>query len=235
MAPKTSTTTTPPEYTKIHSALGSNSLVKTTINTIPKLTGNENYVFWSDRVIAVLRYCKIEKILTGDWTKPTVTQGDAASELNAEDWKSLDSWITLHLNLSEQVQSQVGHLETSNEIWLKLKKLFKPHSNTSITLHLTSIVNIRYDESVKFEEFVASKREHNRLLKELGGTSLPDSYIAILIRSSLPDNLKQTVAHIPDDTISTDQLVNVIRSRQQESMTLGTRAQIPTGHMVNTL
>ena len=98
----------------------------------------------------------------------------------------------------------------SNQIWLKLKKLFKPHSNTSITLHLTSIINTCYDESVKFEEFIASKCEHNRLLRALGGESLPDSYIAILIRSGLPKHLKQTVLHILDDMISTDQLVNII-------------------------
>lgn len=86
------------------------------------------------------------------------------------------------------------------------------------SLHLTSIVNIHYDKSVKFEEFMASKHEHNHLLKELGRTSLSNSYIAILIHSSLPKHLKQTVAHIPDDTISTDQLVNMIQSCQQELM-----------------
>jgi len=63
-----------------------------------------------------------------------------------------------------------------------------------------------------------NKCEHNRLLRELGGKSLPDSYIAILICSGLPEHLKQSIAHIPDNTITTDQIVNIIRSRQQESM-----------------
>ena len=129
-----------------------------------------------------------------------------------------DSWISLHLGLSDMVRGQVRHLLTSYEKWAELERKFKPASTTSITLHLTSIVNVRYDESTKFEDFVASKCEHNRLLGELGGTTLPDSYIAIFICSSLPDNLKQYVAHIPDDTITTDQLVNIIRSREQESI-----------------
>ena len=148
---------------------------------------------------------------------PVVTS-DADSERNAQQWESLNSWISLHLGLSDAVHSQVQHLQTSYEKWAELEKKFKPASTTSITLHLTSIVNVRYDESTKFEDFVASKCKHNRLLGELGGTTLPDSYIAIFIRSSLPDNLKQYVAHIPDDTITTDQLVNIICSRKQESI-----------------
>jgi len=207
-----------PDYGKLHKALGANSLVKSAITTIPKLTGNEDYTNWSDHVVAVLKYCGIEKILTGDWAQPPVTTNDVDSEYNAAEWTALDSWIALHLNLSDAVRSQVRHLVTSHAKWAELKKLFKPTSATSITLHLTSIVNVRFDESMKFEDFVASKCEHNRLLGELGGKSLPDSYIAILIRSGLPEHLKQTVAHIPDDTITTDQIVNIIRSRQQESM-----------------
>ena len=209
----TASSTASPDFVKIHSALGSNSLIRTTIATIPKLTGNEDYLHWSNKVLGALRYCKIDKILTGDWPKPPVTPGDTNSQLNAEEWDSLDAWITLHLNLSEKAQSQVSHLTTSNEIWLELKKLFKPPSTTSVTLHLTSIVNLRFDESTKFEDFVAQKREHNRLLGELGGTSLPDSYIAIFIRSGLPDHLKQFVAHVADDAITTDQLVNIVRCR----------------------
>ena len=216
-SPLATSSTGSPDFVKIHSALGSNSLIRTTIATIPKLTGNEDYLHWSNKVQGALRYCKIDKILTGDWPKPIITAGDSDSQLNAEEWDSLNAWITLHLNLSEKAQSQVSHLTTSNEIWLELKKLFKPPSTTSVTLHLTSIVNLRFDESTKFEDFVAQKREHNRLLGELGGTSLPDSYIAIFIRSGLPDHLKQFVAHVADDMITTDQLVNIIRARQQES------------------
>ena len=113
---------------------------------------------------------------------------------------------------------RVALTKTSHEKWNELKKLFKPTSATSITLYLTSIVNIRFDESMKFEEFMAAKHEHNRLLRELGGETLPDSYIAILIRSGLPENFKQAIAHLPDDTITTDNLVNIICSRQQESI-----------------
>lgn len=182
------------------------------------MTGNNNYVYWSNHVTAILWYCKINKILTGKWPKPDVTNSDATSELNTEEWKLLNTWITLHLHLSEQVQSQFGHLETSHQIWLKLKKMFKPQSNTSITLHLTSIIKLSYNKLVKFEDFIASKHEHNHLLKELGGTSLPDSYITILICSGLPEHLKQTVTHISDDLILTDQLVNIICSHQQESL-----------------
>ena len=208
----------PPEYGKLHKALGANSLVKSAIMTIPKLTGNEDYTNWSDQVVAALKYCGIEKILTGDWAQPPVTANDADSEYNAAEWTALDSWIALHLNLSDTVRSQVRHLATSHAKWAELKKLFKPTSATSITLHLTSIINICFDELMKFEDFVVSKCEHNQLLGELGGKSLPDSYITILIRSGLPEHLKQSIAHIPDDTITTDQIVNIIRSRQQESM-----------------
>ena len=188
------------------------------MNTLPKLTGNEDYINWSDQTLLAFKYCGIDKILMGDWTKPAVSTGDATSEQNAQEWESLDRWISLHLSLSNVVRGQVWHLKTSYEKWAELEKKFKPASMTSITLHLTSIVNVHYDESTKFEDFVASKCEHNRLLGELSGTTLPDSYIAIFIRSSLPDNLKQYVAHIPDDMITADQLINIIHSRKQESI-----------------
>ncbi|KAF9642899.1 hypothetical protein BDM02DRAFT_3230153 [Thelephora ganbajun] len=143
MAPSPSnSTSTERDYTKIHTALGSNSLIKTAIQMIPKLAGEENYVLWSSSTVAALHYCKINKILTGKWPKPNVTQNDKASQQNADDWESLNVWIMLHLNLSEQARSQVSHLTTLNDIWLELKKLFKPPPTTSITLHLTSIVNI---------------------------------------------------------------------------------------------
>ena len=99
-----------------------------------------------------------------------------------------------------------------------MKKLFKPTSTTSITLHLTLIVNVCFDESTKFKDFVASKCKHNCLLREVGGQSLLDSYIAIFIHSGLPDHLKQYVAHILDNTITAGQLVDIIHSHQQESI-----------------
>jgi transposase InsO family protein len=188
------------------------------MNTIPKLTGHDDYILWLDQILAAFRYCGVDKILTGDWPAPAVIAGDTATETNAHEWNCIDSFIQLNMGLSNEVRSQVRHLHTSSERWLELKKLYQPTSATSITLHLTSIVNVRFDDSTKFEDFVAGKREHNRLLGELGGQSLPDSYIAILIRSGLPEHLHQTVAHIADDKITTDQLVNIVRSRQQESM-----------------
>ena len=229
VAPKT------PNYSKLHIALGSNSLVKSAVTTIPKLVGNKNYINWSDQVIAAFRYCGVEKILTGEWGKPEVKSQDPDSKKEANEWGSLDTWIALHLNLSDSVCSQVRHLTTSFAKWEELQRLFKLVSLTSITLHLTLIVNVCYDESMKFEEFIATKSEHNRMLRELGGTSLPDSYITIFVRSGLPNHLKQTVTHIPDDTITTDQIVNIIRSRQQESLTLGTNPSFPTRNILSTL
>jgi len=101
----TSSTSKLPEYGKLHKALGANSLVKSAIMTIPKLTGNEDYTNWSDQVVAALKYCGIEKILTGDWAQPPVTANDADSKYNAAEWTALDSWIALHLNLSDTVRS----------------------------------------------------------------------------------------------------------------------------------
>ena len=172
----------------------------------------------SDQLITILKYCGIDKILTGEWSQPAIMNGNAAMETNTSKWAALNAWIWLHFNLSDSIHSQVQHLATSYNKWNKLKKLFKPTSATSITLHLASIVNVRFDELTKFEDFMASKCEHNRLLGELGSKSLPDSYITILICSGLPENLKQSVTHIADDTITTDQLVNIICVRQQESM-----------------
>ena len=50
-ASKGTSTSTPPDYVKLHTALGSNSLVKSAITTIPKLTGNEDYIIWSDQLM----------------------------------------------------------------------------------------------------------------------------------------------------------------------------------------
>src|SRR6266478_552626 len=209
--------TTTEDFTALHKALGSNGLVRTTVNEIPTLTGAEDYLNWSNHVIGALRYCKIDKILTGEWPKPTVTPNDKDSKSNASEWDSLDAWIGLNLKLSPTVKSKVRHLKTLNEIWEELKKLFMPTSATDMTLHLISIIHSRYDETMEFDEFVTTKCEHNRLLGELGSISLPDTYIAIIVRASLPDHLKQLVSHISGDKLSTDQLITIIRSRQQES------------------
>ena len=206
----TPTTSALPDYAKLHTALKSNSLVESAASTIPKLTGRDNYGPWSDRVLTLFKYCGIDNILTGVWTVPAATPGDTTSEENAREWCSLDLWIQLSMNLSDGVWNQVRHLATSNEQWLELEKLYRPA--TTISFHFLSIINVRFDGSTRFEDFVASKREHNRLLGELGGHILPDTYIAIIIRYGFPEHLHKTVAHIPDDEITTYQLVDIIRS-----------------------
>ena len=134
-----------------------------------------------------------------------------SSERNAQEWEALDAWIWLHFNLSLGQRSQpspppqyvVREMERPEE-------LFKPTSATSIALHLISIVGLRFDsESMEFEDFVA---------KELGGKTLLDSYIAILIRAGLPDHIKQPVPYIPDNTTTIGNLINIIRPRQQKSI-----------------
>ena len=71
--------------------LGLNSLVRSTMTILPKLTRNENYINWSDQTLLAFKYCGIEKILTGVWTKPAVVANDADSEQNAHEWESLDT------------------------------------------------------------------------------------------------------------------------------------------------
>jgi hypothetical protein len=102
-------------------------------------------------------------------------------------------------------------------MWLKLKKRFMPTSTTSLTLHFLSILHAQYDESIEFEDFVASKRENNRLLGELGWVSLLDPYITVAIRAGLPNHLKQVVAHLADNKITTETIIHLICSHRQES------------------
>ena len=206
-----------PDFHALYTALGSNPLLKTTLPVILKLASVNNYTDWLSKIIRVFNLCKVTKILTGEWTEPTIKPKDVASEQNVEAWHVLDSWIILHLNLLDSVNSQVWHLMKSHKCWTKLKKLFKLTSTTSITLHLTSIINICFNESTKFEDFMVSKCKHNQMIGELGGQSLPDSHIAILICCGLPEHLRQQVAHLMDDAITTDQLINIIRSHQQQS------------------
>ena len=205
------------DYTKVLSDLNSTiNIASSAIARVPKLAGEDNYVNWSDQLHTALKCCGLEKFLTGEWEQPAVTAGEAASEDNLKSWNILDDWVWLQFTLAPDIFLKVSGLGSSHEKWDKLKKLYKPIPQTSITHHLNWIVNVPYDQSIKFEDFVARKCEHNRLLGEIGGHALPDSYIAILIRSGLPENLKQTVAHIPDDTIGTDQLVKTIQSRYPE-------------------
>ena len=77
-----------PNLTKLHAALGSTNLVKSTVMMIPKLTGNENYINWSDQVVATFHYCGIEKILLGEWEIPKVVTSDPNSkkEANKTPW-----------------------------------------------------------------------------------------------------------------------------------------------------
>ena len=149
--PPTRHVTTPPmppkvasaiDFTKVHTELGANPLIKSAITRIPCLTGDENYNNWSDQLLAALKYCGIEKIITDEWAQPTVDSNDASSMKNVKEWEALDTWIWLHFNLSDSVCSQVRHLNTSCERWNELKKLFKPTSATSITLHLLSSTSV---------------------------------------------------------------------------------------------
>ena len=203
-------TSKPPDYTKVLSALGSSQLVKSSFVNVPQLSGVDNYTIWAGQLLDVMELAGVAKILTGDWMKPAVSDSDADSTTNAQSWNTIDKWISLNLTLTPDVRGQVLHIPTSHEKWTKLKEMFKPASSTSIALHLISIINCTYDESTSFDTFVAEKHNHNRKLGELGGTMLPDNYIAILIRAGLPDNLRQTVAHLPDDKISTQEIINII-------------------------
>jgi len=171
----------PPDYTKILSALGSSQLVKSSFVNVPQLSGVNNYTIWAGQLLDVMELAGVAKILTGNWTKLAVSDSDADSATNAQSW-TINKWISLNLTLTPDVRGQVLHIPTSHEKWMKLKEMFKPASSTSITLHLISIVNCTYNESTSFNTFIAKKHNHNHKLGELGGTMLPDNYIAILIR-----------------------------------------------------
>jgi len=215
-----------PDFGKLVASLSTNGLIKTSLNRIPELTGEENYLVWADQLVNVLDLCGIDKILTGDWTKPAVTADKATAE-NTKNWNTLDKWISINLTVSQDICGRLRHLSTSHEKWTELKKWFQPASSTSIMLHLTSIVNACFDQSTTFENFVTEKHEHNNRLKELGGTSLPDNYLAILIRTGLPDDLRQTVAHLPDDKISTQDLINIVTAHSNETLIQNTQASPP--------
>jgi len=124
MAPASRSTSSPLNYEELHVALKSDSLVGIVISKIPKLTGFGDFDVWSDTVILVLQYCRIDKILTGEWAEPTVTQGDVFSKRNAEAWRSLDTWIMIILNLSDEPCRRVRHLNTSHKRWKELKDAY---------------------------------------------------------------------------------------------------------------
>ena len=69
----------PTDYKKLHSILSANNLVKSAMKMISKLTGNEDFINWLDQLIAALKYYGISKILTGEWTLPTVDPSDVNS------------------------------------------------------------------------------------------------------------------------------------------------------------
>ena len=84
----------PPDYVELVKSLSANGLVKPSLNKIPDLTGDKNYLVWADRLVNVLNLCGIDKILTGEWTKPTITT-DKGSAQNAASWNMLDKWISI--------------------------------------------------------------------------------------------------------------------------------------------
>jgi hypothetical protein len=134
-APKT------PDYAAIHKHLGASSLLKGAITTIPMLTGNENYMNWLCKLTNVMKYCSIRGILLSEWTEPEVTAGDVDAKSNTRHWQALNAWVTMHVNLSKAIFSQVQHCTMSNKMWLELKKRFMPTSTTSLTLHFLSILH----------------------------------------------------------------------------------------------
>ena len=63
-------------------APGSNDLAKTVMNTIPKLTGHDNYILCCDQMFAAFGYYRVKKILTDDWPVSAEVFGNTATEIN---------------------------------------------------------------------------------------------------------------------------------------------------------
>ena len=68
---------------------------------IQNLVNHKNYNLWFNHLLGALQYCRVDSILTGDWTEPAITAGNAASTTNAMEWESVNTWIGLNLTPSD--------------------------------------------------------------------------------------------------------------------------------------
>lgn len=169
---------------------------------VEQLTG-DNYDTWKIHMRAILKRNKLWGYVTGEIPRPSAT-GDTL-----EEWKMLDGQAEsdILLAVSPSELTELDNLNSSKEIWDKLKSLYQSSGTVRKATLLKKLALTRMQEGDDIKKHLAEYFEADKKLKEIG-LVVPDELLAILLLYSLPDSFEmfRTAMETRDDLPPTDVL-----------------------------
>lgn len=179
---------------------------------IERFDGNGDYFLWKQKLKAILMQQKVDLALE---EKPQFPDTMTTLEKN-EVFKT--TYSTIFLYLSDNMLRQVSSHKNATSIWKNLDELYLVRSLPNKIYLLVHFFGFKMDPTKTLEKNLDC---FNKLVQDLGnsGKKFDDKYIIMLLPNSLPKSFNdvRTTIKYGRDTLSSDIVINAIRSRDFET------------------
>lgn len=167
---------------------------------IDQLTG-ENYDTWKIHMRAILKKNDLWGYVSGEIPKPEVSTPDYAKWIKMDG--KAESDILLAVSASEL--TALDGLETSRQIWDKLKSMYQSSGPARKATLLKKLALTRMQEEDDIKKHLTEFFEADKKLREIG-LLVPNELLAILLLYSLPESFEmfRTAMESRDDLPPTD-------------------------------
>lgn len=188
---------------------------------IEKLCEN-NYSTWKMVIEAVCIANGTWAHVAGQVIRPTVVEGNAASQVAAESWDSKDAKARSDLLLSLS-SSQVKHLRgltTAYSMWRKLKEIHEETVDTQIVTLLSTLMTKRLTSDKDIDKHLEFYSDTIRIFEEMAEPPSLEKITITALLLSLPDDFApirsaiRTLRVLPTLTDVKRQIKEDLRGRQ---------------------
>lgn len=177
------------------------------IPNVAPFNGKNDFSIWKQKMRCILVQQKLVKALDHSYAA-TDTEAKRA-EMN-EMAKS-----SIILNLSDFVIRKVGELDTAQEMWETLEKLYTETSFSSRMYLLEKLFKFKLDMSKDIDENMDCFTKLVQDIKRSGDTTI-DNYTNITLMNAIPDSYNDVKSAIKygRDSASVDVIVNALKSKE---------------------
>lgn len=197
----------------------------------PKLTST-NYSIWMSTVYRALETVGLHIYVHQEFEQPKHNLLDQRH--HPVRWAKANLFVcsVLISCMTEEVMSQLAHLQRASEIWMDARRLYSGTTATDWTLVMTSLVTTRYQDGEDINEHIAKMKGFRRDLI-LMRRDIEDELFACFLRISMPATWNYVFAALPDHYTSIEverRIRDEFGIRASQSSTASTSYEVSRGN-----
>ena len=159
---------------------------------LPRQLTSTNYIAWSNSMKSALDMVRLFDYCSGDVRRPT-------DPLTGAYWDSADALVRtiLSSNISDDLVTQLGHLQTAKSFWAEAKRLFSGQTATDWTLTISNLVSTRYVDGEDALAHIAKMKAFQHDLSFMD-RDIDDELFACFLRISMPPTWNYVFSGLPN-------------------------------------